>query len=226
MTNYSLDIQIDQAGLQTIAAAGYSVALLQPQLNAAYQIVAVLTSASQSMQITWTDSGSLYVYVSLYGLSDYSVLQINSSSLALSGQTFTYNGTQISATGSTSLAQTIQLTNASTGMVTSGLARVFSINGQAQSPSITSADALLTNGLGSFEISNQMLLTLMSGAQLGMALPSQVIPNFQVNQRRKRSVAAVTVQPPLLLDFSAGNAAAQTVHFNDQTGSFVQGSLT
>ena len=226
MTNYSLDIQIDQAGLQTIAAAGYSVALLQPQLNAAYQIVAVLTSASQSMQITWTDSGSLYVYVSLYGLSDYSVLQINSSSLALSGQTFTYNGTQISATGSTSLAQTIQLTNASTGMVTSGLARVFSINGQAQSPSITSADALLTNGLGSFEISNQMLLTLMSGAQLGMALPSQVIPNFQVNQRRKRSVAAVTVQPPLLLDFSAGNAAAQTVHFNDQTGSFVLGSLT
>lgn len=226
MTNYSLDIQIDQAGLQTIAAAGYSVALLQPQLNAAYQIVAVLTSASQSMQITWIDSGSLYVYVSLYGLSDYSVLQINSSSLALSGQTFTYNGTQISATGSTSLAQTIQLTNASTGMVTSGLARIFSINGQAQSPAIASADALLTNGLGSFEISNQMLLTLMSGAQLGMALPSQVIPNFQVNQRRKRSVAAVTVQPPLLLDFSAGNAAAQTVHFNDQTGSFVQGSLT
>ncbi|MBU2485264.1 MAG: hypothetical protein KKG78_09255 [Alphaproteobacteria bacterium] len=226
MTNYSLDIQIDQAGLQTIAAAGYSVALLQPQLNAAYQIVAVLTSASQSMQITWTDSGSLYVYVSLYGLSDYSVLQINSSSSALSGQTFTFDGSQISATGSTSLARTIQLTNASTGMVTSGLARVFSINGQAQSPAITSADALLTNGLGSFEISNQMLLTLMSGAQLGMALPSQVIPNFQVNQRRKRSVAAVTVQPPLLLDFSAGNAAAQTVHFNDQTGSFVQGSLT
>ena len=226
MTNYSLDIQIDQAGLQTIAAAGYSVALLQPQLNAAYQIVAVLTSASQSMQITWTDSGSLYVYVSLYGLSDYSVLQINSSSLALSGQTFTYNGTQISATGSTSLTQTIQLTNASTGVVTSGLARVFSINGQVQPLAITSADALLTNGLGSFEISNQMLLTLMSGAQLGMALPSQVIPNFQVNQRRKRSVAAVTVQPPLLLDFSAGNAAAQTVHFNDQTGSFVQGSLT
>lgn len=226
MTNYSLDIQIDQAGLQTIAAAGYSVALLQPQLNAAYQIVAVLTSASQSMQITWTDSGSLYVYVSLYGLSDYSVLQINSSSLALSGQTFTYDGSQISATGSTSLAQTIQLTNASTGMVTSGLAKVFSISGQAQSPAITSADALLTNGLGSFEISNQMLLTLMSGAQLGMALPSQVIPNFQVNQRRKRSVAAVTVQPPLLLDFSAGNAAAQTVHFNDQTGSFVPGSLT
>lgn len=226
MTNYSLDIQIDQAGLQTIAAAGYSVALLQPQLNAAYQIVAVLTSASQSMQITWTDSGSLYVYVSLYGLSDYSVLQINSSSLALSGQTFTYDGSQISATGSTSLAQTIQLTNASTGMVTSGLAKVFSINEQAQSPAITSADALLTNGLGSFEISNQMLLTLMSGAQLGMALPSQVIPNFQVNQRRKRAVAAVTVQPPLILDFSAGNAATQTVHFNDQTGSFVQGSLT
>ncbi|MCZ4287817.1 hypothetical protein [Hoeflea alexandrii] len=224
MTNYSLDIQIDQAGLQTIAAAGYSVALLQPQLNADYQIVAVLTSASGTMQVTWTDSGS--IYVSLYALSDYSVLQINSSISALSGQTFTYNGTQISATGSTSLAQTIQLTNASTGMVTSGLARAFSINGQVQPLAITSADVLLTNGLGSFEISNQMLLTLMSGAQLGMALPSQVIPNFQVNQRRKRNVAAVTVQPPLLLDFSAGNAAAQTVHFNDQTGSFVPGSLT
>ena len=224
MTDYTLEIQIDQAGLQTIAAAGYSVALLQPQLNAAYQIVAVLTSATGTMQITWTDSGS--VYVSLYDLSDYSVLEINSSSVALSGQAFSYDGSQISAAGSTSLPETIQLTNQSGRTVASGLARVFSVNDQTQPLAITSAASLLNNALGSFEISNQLLLTLMSGAQLGMALPSQTIPNFQVNQRRKRSVAAVTVQPPLLLDFRTGNAATQTVHFNDQTGSFVQGSLT
>lgn len=223
MTKYSLEIQIDQAGLQTIAATGYSVALLQPQQNAAYQIVAVHTSATEQIQITWTDSGS--VYVSLYSLSAYSVLQINSSTSALAGEAFTYDGSLITETGSTSLPKTIQLTNASGSTVTSGFARVFTINQQAQSLAITSAASLLNNGLGTFEISNQMLLTLLGGAELGMALPSPTIPNFQVKKRRKRSIAAVTVQPPLLLDFSTGDAS-QTVHFDDQTGSFVQGSLT
>jgi hypothetical protein len=222
MTDYTLEIQIDQAGLQTIAGAGYSVALLQPQLNAAYQIVAVLTSATGTIQITWTDSGS--VYVSLYDLSDYSVLEINSSSVALSGQAFSYDGSQITTTGSTSLPETIQLTNGSGRTVASGLARVFSVNDQTQPLAITSAVSLLNNALGSFEISNQLLLTLMSGAQLGMALPSQTIPDFQVDQPQERIVAAVTVQPPLLLDFSTGDAS-QTVHFDDQSNFFVPGAL-
>jgi hypothetical protein len=152
------------------------------------------------------------------------VLEINSSSVALSGQAFSYDGSQITTTGSTSLPETIQLTNGSGRTVASGLARVFSVNDQTQPLAITSAVSLLNNALGSFEISNQLLLTLMSGAQLGMALPSQTIPDFQVDQPQERIVAAVTVQPPLLLDFSTGDAS-QTVHFDDQSNFFVPGAL-
>ncbi len=221
MTDYSLEIQIDQAGVQAIAGSGMSIAILLPQQNAAYQMVAVLTSATNTIYVEWTDD--LSVYVSQYSLTAYSVPMINNSSPALSGQVFTYNSTAITQTGSTSLADTVQLSNASGGTITSGLARVFTINGQTQDPAITSAASLLNGILGSFEISGQILLTLLGGAQSGMALPSQAIPGSHA--MRKRSIPLVTVSQPLLLDFTASNNS-QTVHFNDQSNTFIKGPLS
>lgn len=223
MTTYSLTIEIDSAGLQTISDAGMSIALLQPQQNAAYQMVAVLTSATNTVDISWTEAE--LVYVSLYNLSAYSVLQINSSHAAITGQSFSYDGQTISVSGSTTLPGTIQLLNTSGSTVASGLAKDFSVNGHIQATAITSAASLLQNGLGSFEVANKVMLTLLGGAQLGMALPSQTIPNFSQHQIRKRSIPAVSVQPPLMLDFTAGNAN-QTVHFDDQNSVFVNGGLT
>lgn len=221
MTSFTLEIQIDQAGLQAIAGSGMSVAVLLPQQNAAYQMVAVLASATSTMYIEWTDD--LSTYVSLFSLAAYSVPLINTSKSALSGQVFTYNGTSITQTGSTSLADTVQLSNASGGTITSGLAKVFTINQQAQPPAITSAASLLNGVLGSFEISGQIWLTLLGGAQSGMALPSQTIPGSHA--MRKRSIPLVTVSQPLLLDFTASNNS-QTVHFNDQSNTFIKGSLS
>ena len=99
MTDFSLEIQIDEAGLQAISDAGMSVALLQPQLLADYQIVALLTSATSNMCISWT--GSVWVYTSSYSLEAYSTLHINSQQPALSGQVFTFNGSTIDQTSST-----------------------------------------------------------------------------------------------------------------------------
>lgn len=223
MTVYTLTIEIDPAGLQAISDAGLSIALLQPQQNAAYQIVAVLTSAASTVYISWTDAE--LVYVSLYSLSAYSVLNINSSHSALTGQSFTYDGQSIATSGSTTLPDTIQLLNSSGSIVASGLAKDFSVNGHNQATAITSATSLLQSGLGSFEVANKMMLTLLGGAQLGMALPSQTIPDFAQHRTRKRSIPAVSVQPPLMLDFTTGNAT-QTVHFDDQNGVFVNGGLT
>ncbi|WP_394689827.1 hypothetical protein [Hoeflea sp.] len=220
MTDYLLEIQIDQAGVQAIAGSGMSIAILLPQQNAAYQIVAVLTSATNTIHVEWTDA--LSVYVSQYSLTAYSVPMINNSSAALSGQVFTYNSTTITQTGSTSLADTVQLSNASGGTITSGLARVYTINGQTQDLAITSAASLLNSVLGSFTISGQLLLTLLGGAQAGMALPTQTIPSFGTVQ--KRSIPQVAVAQPLLLDFTASNNS-QTVHFNDQSNTFIKGGL-
>lgn len=222
MTAYSLEINIDQAGLDAIAGADLSVALLQPQENAAYQMVAVLTSALGTMHISWTDSES--IFVSVYSLTAYSVPQIAESKAALSGQKFTYDGVAITQSGSTSLPETIQLDNNSGSSVTSGLARSFTVNGSVEPVTITSATSVLQKGLASFQMSNTMLLTLLGGAQLGMALPSQTIPGFQQHQVHKRSIPAVSVQPPLLLDFTAGNTS-RTVHYDDLNNTFVEGPL-
>lgn len=222
MTDFSLEIQIDTAGLQTISNAGMSVALLVPQDQAAYQIVALETSATSTIIINWSDANS--VYVSLYHLQAYSVFKINTQLSALSGQVFTYDGSVISQTGSTSLPSTIQLANTSGGTVTSGLAKVFEINGQTQALAITTASSILNNGQGSFQFSNQILLTLLGGAEIGMAVPSQAFPGVKSKQHRKRSVPQITIQPPLILDFTAANAS-QTVHFDDQMNVFVNGAL-
>lgn len=222
MTDFSLEIQIDTAGLQTIANAGMSVAILVPQAQAAYQIVALQTSASSTIHIDWSDANS--IYVSVYDLQAYAIPMISTSQAALPGQVFTYDGAAISQTGSTSLPGTLQLTNSSGGTVTSGLSQVFTVNGQAQPEAITTASSILNNGLGSFQFSNQILLTLLGGAQTGMAVPSQVIPGIQSKQKRKRSVPQISVQPPLILDFTSSNAT-QTVHFNDLNNQFINGAL-
>ncbi|RCS22601.1 hypothetical protein DUT91_17100 [Phyllobacterium salinisoli] len=222
MTDFSLEIQIDQAGSQTISNTGMSVALLQPQDTADYQIVALLTSAVGTIYISWTDSIS--VYTSSYGLQAYEVLQINSQAPALSGQTFTFDGSTINQTGTTSLPDTIQLTNSSDSTVTSGLARGFNINGQLQPPAITTASSVLNNGQGSFQINNEIMLTLLGGVQLGMAIPSQIIPDFQSQSQHERNTSQITAQPPLILDFNT-SSATQFVHFDDQNNMFVVGSL-
>lgn len=223
MSGYTLQIQIDTAGLQTIADAKMSVAILQPQHSSNYQIVALLMTPANTIYVTWSDSQ--LVYSSSYGLQAYTVLQINSQASALSGQIFSFNGSTITQSGTTDLPDTVQLANSSGSTITSGLARAFGINGTTQSPTILTASSLLPNGLGSFEIGNEIMLTLLGGAEQGMAIPSQVIPNFSATKRKARNVPQITAQAPLILNFSASNPS-QTVHFDDQNAVFVAGSLT
>jgi len=221
MTAYTLDIQIDNAGLQTISGANMSIAILQPQANSNYQIVALLPPAMNNQQITWSDSQ--LVYSSSYALQSYAVLQINSQATAVSGQTYAFDGSTISQSGSSGLSGTVQLSNSSQKTITSGLARIFSVNGTQQPPAILSAASILANGLGSFQIENKIILTLLSGAQVGMAIPTPVIPNMSTTANKKRN-AAVVAQPPLTLDFTAANPT-QTVHFDDVSNVFVTGAL-
>jgi hypothetical protein len=219
MSGYALDIQIDNAGLQTISSAKMSVALLKPQPFSDCQIVTLLMSAANNLQVGWSDTQ--LVYSSSYPLQPYGVLKINSQATALPGQTFDFNGSMISQSGTNDLPDTVQLSNSSQNTIASGLARIFSVNGTQQAPAILSASSLLPYGLGSFETGNEIMLTLLSGAEAGMVIPSQVLPNYATGAR---SSSQITAQPPLILNFSSSNAA-QTVHFDDQNNMFVIGSL-
>ncbi|MFK3780184.1 hypothetical protein [Agrobacterium sp. NPDC089420] len=222
MSGYALDIQIDNAGLETISSAKMSVALLKPQPSSDYQIVTLLMSAANNLQVGWSDTQ--LVYSSSYLLQPYTVLKINSQATALPGQTFDFNGSMISQSGTNNLPDTVQLSNSSQSTIVSGLARVFSINGAQQAPAILSAASILPYGLGSFEIGNAIMLTLLSGAEAGLVIPSQVLPNYAAGARKAQSSSQIAAQPPLILDFSSSNAA-QTVHFDDQSNMFVAGGL-
>ena len=60
MTVWTLNIETDPAGLQANSDAGLSIAPLQSKQNAAYQIVAVLASATGTLYIIWTDAEVVY----------------------------------------------------------------------------------------------------------------------------------------------------------------------
>lgn len=222
MSGYALDIQIDNAGLQTISSAKMSVALLKPQPFSDYQIVALLISAANNLQVGWTDTQ--LVYSSSYVLQPYTVLQINSQANALPGQTFDFNGSMISQSGTNDLPGTVQLSNSSQNTISSGLARIFSVNGTQQAPAILNASSILPSGLGSFETENEIMLTLLSGAEAGMVIPSQVLPNYAASTHKAQSSTQIAAQSPLILDFSSSKAT-QTVHFDDQNNMFVLGGL-
>lgn len=216
MTTFQLQITIDSAGLQTLSGTGASIAILVPQSSSANQIVAVLTAPLNNTQITWTDSFA--VYTSSYSLQPYSVLKINSQQTAYAGLAYSFNGSLISQSGSAASQDCIQLTNDAGATVTAGLAKTFTVGGQQQAAAITTASSLLPTGLGTFSVSNQIMVTLMTGAEVGMAVPTGAFPGLG-SISKKRTVPQVTVQPPLFLTFSASNSI-QSICLNDQNCQF------
>ncbi|WP_137134243.1 hypothetical protein [Rhizobium sp. FKY42] len=214
--NFLLNISVDNDGIKTINAAGGSIAILVPQASSYYQVVAVLISPLNSIQVSWTDA--LTVYTSSTQLSTDQVVPINSSETAYLGLAYAFNGTMISAAGQAGAQSIVQLTNESQDTVTTGLANVFTVNSQAQSPAVTTASSLMVQGLATLWPTNDIMVTVMSGAAVGMAVPTYAFPQFSAIYD-KRLTGQVTVQPPIVLSFSASNAT-QSVKFDNTTGQF------
>ncbi|MCJ8507383.1 hypothetical protein MUU53_05580 [Rhizobium lemnae] len=216
MTNFLLNISVDNDGIKTINAAGGSIAILVPQASSYYQIVAVLISPLNSIQVAWTDT--LTVYTSSTQLSTDQIIPINSSEIAYLGLAYAFNGSVISAAGQAGAQGIVQLTNGSGSTVTTGLAKVFTVNSQTQAPAATTASSLMVQGLATFWPTNDIMITVMSGAAVGMAVPTYSFPDFSASYDN-RLTGQVTIQPPLILSFSASNAT-QSIIFNDTTCQF------
>jgi hypothetical protein len=212
MSQFTLTINFTSAGITTLDNASMSVAMLQAAPDSNYQIVALLAKPQQNMQITWQDS--TWVYTSNYHIKPYTTLQINNSIPATTGDSYSYNGSQISYAGKGSQGS-VQLSNrdASTSIV-AGLANQFSLNGEPQALAILTAETLLYNGLGTFPISSSFYLTALSSCpNVGYVIPADAIPNTRVETN---SIAA---QPALLLDFST--SPTQAVRYDDVNNQFV-----
>ena len=216
MTNFLLNISVDNDGIKTINAAGGSIAILMPQASSYYQVVAVLIAPLSSIQVTWSDA--LTVYTSSTQLSTDQVIPINSSETAYLGLAYAFNGTMISAAGQAGAQSIVQLTNESQDSVTTGLAKVFTVNSQVQSPAVITASSLMVQGLATFWPTNDIMVTVMSGAAVGMAVPTYAFPQFSA-EYDKRLAGQVTVQPPIVLSFSASDAT-QSIKYNDAAGQF------
>lgn len=222
MSGYSLEIQIDTSGVKQISGADLSVALLHTQDQSDYLIVGPTMPASNTIMITWDTTQS--VYTSQYDLAPYEVLMINNGISALEQQVYTYDGSGIQLTGSTTAPETIQLRNKSGAQVTSGLAKPFTINSQPQGTTIMTALTLLNNGLASYPISETYLLTVMGEVETGMAVPKDTIPTTMMVNLPTYNTSKVSAQPALALDFTAANQS-QTVHYETSLSCFQNGAL-
>ncbi|WP_149108118.1 hypothetical protein [Microcystis aeruginosa] len=214
MTKFTLNIEIDLAGIKSLTNAQMSVAMLQVDPDSQYLVVGVLTNPTQKITISWDDS--VYVYTSGSPLQGYKTLEINSWKQASSGNLYSFNGSLITDRGSGQVPQgsvQIENKNNSSNPITTGLAKYFTVNDQKLPLAIMTASSLLYNGLGTFPISNNFWLTALSNSSQGQVIPRQVIPMLMP--------MALAAQPGLLLKFSDANAVQQ-VRYDDQNNQFIQ----
>jgi hypothetical protein len=216
VTNFLLNIAFDVDGIQALSTTGGSVAILVPQASSQYQVVAVLTAPLMNIQVTWSDT--LTVYTSSTQLSTNQVVPINSWESAVLGNAYTFNGSLISSAGAAGAQSIVQLTNASGSTITTGLANTFTVNSQTQSLAITTAMSLLVQGLATFWPTNDIMVTVMSNAAVGMAVPTYAFPPSSATCDISLA-EGVTVQPPITLSFSASDAT-QSITYRDAKGQF------
>jgi len=210
MSQFTLTINFTDQGLKTLSNSSLKVAMMQAAPNSNYQVVALLATPQQIMQITWLDTTTL-VYISLTNpIKPDTVLHINSKEPATTGLSYVYNGVLITDEGQ-GLGGSVQLTNgAPSTAITAGLANTFTVNGADQGPAILTADSLPYNGLGTFPISSSFILTTLSGdLSVGYVIPTGAIPY----------VSGIVAQPALPIDFSINQT--QAARFDDKNNQFV-----
>jgi hypothetical protein len=218
MAQFMLNINFTPEGLFSLSSAMMSVAMLQAAPDSAYQIVAILTQPQQSMRITWQDSA--FVYTSANSIQEYSILHINNSWEVMGECLYAIDRSQISLIKE-GLTRSVQITNqdaSNNSAVTAGLATAFSVNNGKPSLSILTAESLLYNGTGTFQMSNSFYLTVLSSsAKAGMVIPPHVIPDCCTSNHMKihpGEIGSLAAQPALLLGFSAASPV-QNACFND-----------
>jgi hypothetical protein len=218
VTDYSLSIEIDAAGLTTLAASEQLVCLAQDFLFAPDPFVVWLAfPPTQSATITWSDDG-VAVYSSNLPVQVGQVIEVGSQLPAVAGGVYRFENGQFSQTGTGGTdSYTIANADSSFPRLTAGIAR-----SAAGAPTIDPDEALPLVAQtvpdaeqGVFQPTEKLAIFAASNLPTSVLVPASVLV--------PPSPAEIVVSSFLEVDFS--QSPSQTVHFDDSANRFELGSL-
>lgn len=207
MTQYSLAIKFDNAGLAALHAAGQLVTLVK-SVQGGSPVAWVSFKPMESNTVTWTESYSVYASSTL--VEDGAQISTQSTQPANGGNTYKFDS-GIFSSGTPGLPPTqYGVQNAdpdfkigSTAMVTSGLYQGAVVNGQSTKSPLNAVGVLYS--------------------ETGKFTPVEKVQVFASNYQNNGLVISQVSSEALLVDLT--NQADQTIHYNDATNQFAMGPL-
>lgn len=217
MTSCQLTIQIDQAGLETLSAAGQRIALVKTALDSPYVVVWQAVTPLQDNIVTWDDSYGLYV--STTGIKAGAVLNVGSVTTdAAGGNTYIFAGGRFDS-GTSNLAlsdwgirNNSDMTIGGVEMLTGGLSQVATVNGQ-QTTNPLDAQAIPFQERGITSATDRVVVFPASGIEPGTLLDRRRISASAAQH------ASIVVGTPLVVDLAT--VTAQTIHYDHTRNRFV-----
>lgn len=209
MPTYTLNIQIDDAGLQAITQSGQKVTIVKSVPRGGESVAWILFPPLEMNMITWTEEYS--VYASTTNIQAGATIETQSLKCAAGGNMYPFENSQFK-NGIRDLEPTqygVQnldpdIRTGPVAMITSGLYQGAMVNGE-ESVSPLNAIGVLYN--------ENAIFTPIETIQVYLSLyqhNGQIISEVSSN--------ALTVQ------FT--NQTTQTIHFNDRTNTFAPGPLS
>ncbi|MEN1729170.1 MAG: hypothetical protein AAGJ52_12090 [Pseudomonadota bacterium] len=208
----TLKIQLDKDSVSKLMRAGYQIALLADTQSSPL-LIACLLNPMQSQTVTWIDGETVYVSTAPFKTGD--LITINSSASATAGGQYDYSGGVISSTGTGDDGTIIQLGNSSGATVSGGLGSAFSTSSNSSPDTVAvTGTAVLNNALATFQTSQDYFITAVTGAALGMVIPTS---DFSLSKRLNSPISAL---PLTSLPFSSQAVDCLTVTFNPTSNQF------
>lgn len=221
MPTWQLTIQIDNPGLRALSQSGQKVALVKSTSHARYAVVWLTAVPSQTINIGW--KGDYRVYAATTALSPGGVIgEPIATGTALAGNIYTLSGGSFDGGRSGAGAAVVGVRNqdeevkiGQTAMIVGGVQEAATVNSQSVW-GFLDAQQVLYNERAFCDLSEQVLVFPAAGAQTGTLLDQSWLQNSGA------FTDDVTVGVPLSLDMTS-SGGDRTIHFDDETYSFVTG---
>lgn len=222
MTTRSLTIQVDPAGLRTLAAADQLVALVKSTTNPTIAVVWQAVQPVQRCVVSW--DGAYQVYASTTALTAGTALQTVATGTVAGGYTYTLAGGHFDA-GTPGLAPTQlgvrnqdgQITIGGIPMATLGSAQAAAVNGESVTAPLD-AQAVPYLDQAITVLTELVLLFPASGVVAGTLLDR----GWMDQTAGRPAPVGIVLGAPLAVDLTA--TTSRTVHYSDATNAFVLGA--
>jgi hypothetical protein len=206
MPSYSLEIQFDQAGLQTLQDASQKVSLVKATQPSALPVVWVAFTPEEDNTITWDEEYS--VYASTTHIDAGATINTSSTAPAQGGRTYMFQGGDFpSSKGGLPLTQY----------------GIFNNDSDPQFAEITAGLAQVANGSGSNR-PNPLNATVVPYNENGLYTPIEKLQVFAAASMNNGLVISEVQGNALLIDFTTN--PSQVIHYDDASNTFQLGPLS